>query len=135
MSDQKKFRIPQGMIEAAMQQFKVSGYLAPHKVVEMVLEGGIQWLAENPLVPTPEEAYRIERDFMMANGSDPHATVKSYAHGMVEWQRRMFLQPPNEPKYPYELAAIQMKHFGANPADWVRSLAEEAYNLGRNSSK
>lgn len=81
-----------------------------------------QWLVANPQVPTDEQIDSIE--------FEPCSTARWAKQCITEFQRR-FLFAPAEPEDP--VADLIEKHFGTNPADWVKDLARECFKRGQQS--
>lgn len=79
-----KIEIPEGMLDAARNATKSWEYCLE------ALDAALLWLAENPIVPTDGQMQRLYEDMSKINdGRLTHRAV-------VEWQRRMFLEPNPE---------------------------------------
>lgn len=99
----RKIQIPPAMLKAAgasTNGVDPEGYL-----IYCMLEAALRWLAENPIVPTEQQAYDIAMQKSQFQ-FDPWELVR---WGAVEWQRRMFLAP--EPPAPTPLVCFIMHHF------------------------
>lgn len=82
--------VPHQMLEAACDEWRrLKCECECVNEVRLILESALAWLAENPMVPTLDQA----RDMSgFSDGRGQQAVQVSCA----EWQRRMFLAP--EPK-------------------------------------
>jgi hypothetical protein len=69
--------------------------IGPSMEIRIVLEAALGWLAENPVVPTQEQLQAMREHLLpdMPKGAE-HFTSDDLRQGAVEWQRRMFLAPP-----------------------------------------
>jgi hypothetical protein len=100
---EKKYVVPQGMIDAAYQYCPAS-FAMP--AVRSMLEAALQWLAENPIVPTVEQGDSL---FHSDIGIDYTKKFDATRAVVVEWQRRMFLAP--ESQIPEELEDLLLPRF------------------------
>ena len=82
---EKKYVVPQGMLDAAYQYCPAS-FAMP--AVRSMLESSLRWLSENPVVPTVEESKELWRTSGAAVELTESKRASIYA---TEWQRRMFL--------------------------------------------
>ena len=99
MSDEKKYVVPDGMLETAIEDCMDLPIHGPDGIgaamCERALEAAVRWLAENPIEPTKEQWSKLWTD-----------TRSGGLHGgnykmLSEWQRRMFLAPePEVPELP-----------------------------------
>jgi hypothetical protein len=87
---ERKIKVPDGMLEYGQKAY---GNLPDNSddPCETIIEAALQCLAENPIVPTEEQAQYM---YDGKNGCGHSATIQ---YCMVEWQRRMFLAPEPEP--------------------------------------
>lgn len=113
-----KIIVPNEMISAAWNAvaLKMREYVTEGKgrvpelsVSRISVEAALQWLAENPVVPTDEQEESLRNACFRVVG--PTRFVRNVA---VEWQRRMFLA--SEPEVPEEI-----KDLLVNPSNWVIS--------------
>lgn len=81
---EKKYVVPEGMLKAAIESVQDGGFDRYRKF----LETAIQWLAENPIVPSGRHLQEMS-DSLTKQGDVYHST-EAYC---TEWQRRMFLRP------------------------------------------
>lgn len=101
----KKYQVPEGMLRAAVEAHHqralkegnfsdeywnaVLNHVRPY--LQDVLLAALEWLAENPLVPTVYQAADIMTAY--AENNDRVLIVCAFTS---EWQRRMFLAPVQE---------------------------------------
>ena len=113
MSDEKKYVVPDGMLETAIEDCMDLPIHGPDGIgaamCERALEAAVRWLAENPIEPTKEQWSKLWTD-----------TRSGGLHGgnykmLSEWQRRMFLAP--EPEVPQGIDDLL---FGTVPSSTVR---------------
>jgi hypothetical protein len=112
--DRPRYIVPEGMLNAATVAYNEvvkSGQHIGFSVCHC-LEAAIQWLAENPLIPTDEQRAELSR--LVPYEDSGNGKILSVA--VVEWQRRMFLAP--EPPIPDEVS----------PLMWGSGLLSEAHN-------
>lgn len=130
-----KIKVPEGMLEAFHKAENHHGFKWDDVVLDKMLEAALRWLSENPVVPTEEQlddlikGFTEELDTMQPNEAVPSPS----AWCAVEWQRRMFFS--EEEDLPAQVKEAIYRHFGANPADWVKDLARDAYRLGQQHPK
>lgn len=99
---EKKIKVPSGMLEAAS---KGMGNIDPRGfIVGSALEAALRWLSENPIEPTMEQA-----QYMYDGFNSSHAATIQYC--MMEWQRRMFLEPEEDFSEIRDLLSVE------NPGD------------------
>jgi hypothetical protein len=89
----KKIVVPEGMLKAASIRSDVKGLLAIDRL-ELILEAALRWLAENPVVPTKEQAKDVAQSLLP--DFEDRDNVERAILVLVEWQRRMFLEPGPE---------------------------------------
>ena len=97
-----KIKVPEGMIKAINEHWR-------HGVqLEGLIEAGLRWLSENPIVPSEADVMEILQERVESHhisGKEycaiPPATVRFVIR---ESQRRMFLAP--EPEVPSEIRDI-----------------------------
>lgn len=92
----KKIQVPPAMLDAAIASVARldpwSGVTVEH--YRTVLEAALQWLSENPIVPTREQAekmYSFYADFD-ADG------IPSMRETLIEWQRLMLQDQRSNPE-------------------------------------
>ena len=86
---EKKIVVPDGMIQAARAALKARYHDASEgQILDacMVLVAAVQWLHDNPIVPTVDQWSDIYHN----------SDARSARWRCVEWQRRMFLAPVME---------------------------------------
>lgn len=85
---EKKYVVPKGMLKAANREVYVGGIQQDcyELILMRGLEAAVKWMAENPIVPTPQQASKIWDD---ARAGDPKYTERA----CVEWQKIMYLGP------------------------------------------
>lgn len=92
----EKIVVPKGMRKAAVMALcKMWGYDATINaaaamsgndyILDTSLEAALQWLADNPIMPTDEEAFEV------AKAADSASTPKFVQTLVAAWQARMFL--------------------------------------------
>lgn len=92
---------------------------------------GLMHLAENPIVPSIEEANDVGTTASAItnySSSSKHYTVEA----CIEWQRRMFLK--REPELPEEVKVLHVTSYVAAAAiapDGINKLIDRAYELGK----
>ena len=82
----KRIVVPDGMYQAALK-FQDSGIQC-----EAALRAALEWLAENPIIPTKEQCDAIYDDSPY-NDMEDYENRLSSQWAFSEWQRRMFLAP------------------------------------------
>jgi hypothetical protein len=119
-----KYQVPAGMLDAAVNAVDEEGrvFLSsyPHwPGMDACLRAALHWLLDNPIMPTPEQSLEL-RDLALRN--DGQISAASCHAVAVEWQRRMFLAPPDP-------------LFTDNSQDFIKSISgytftpEEAYKI------
>jgi len=97
MATEKRYKVPDGMLEAAVEAWRMPGFdgfddglphVAATNTTRMILEAALRWLAEHPVVPTDEQMYKLLGSSMVA--TDRFAVE----HALIRWQRQMFIAPP-----------------------------------------
>lgn len=100
----KKIVVPEGMLKAAVEDAAWNGpiYGARGAIGVIVLEAGLRWLSENPIVPNASDTLGLLQEIVQSGHlsneeycSIPSTTVRAVIR---EWQCRMFLAP--EPEVP-----------------------------------
>ncbi len=86
---EKRYQVPPEMLKFVND----AEYGNPHFGNKEALEAAIRWLAENPVVPTMEQANRLFKQFHDTKNN----AVYELQASIVEWQLRMFLAPPRNP--------------------------------------
>lgn len=110
-----KYKIPDGMVKEALNEFfkaaSLNGLSAPltdGQRLLYALEAALRWMAENPIVPTDEQAlalYHFAYKYPGKNYGKYPSTYEGYAQCITEeWQRRMFLE--SEPEVPEEIKEV-----------------------------
>lgn len=101
MMIEKKYVVPEGMLKVFGEAYDHQKGLGANRegCEKAGMETALQWLAENPIVPTTQQAAGMAEDcgneIRKPNRNwSAHDCVTFYA---VAWQRRMFLAP--EPEY------------------------------------
>ena len=90
---EKKIVVPEGMWEAAIENCLHLPIDGPDGIgaliVECALRAALEWLSENPIIPTDEQVESILSDYAdsINNTADATRIVAK------EFQRRMFLAP------------------------------------------
>ena len=86
-----KISVPEGMINAAISAS--ADYLRDNQSrdvhAQVVVEAALRWLSENPIVPTYEQYSDLSAD-----STKYEYALPSMKYAAIEWQRRMFLAPP-----------------------------------------
>lgn len=94
--DEKKYAVPAGMLDAFRKAETHHGRVWDAEVLEAMLTAALRWLAENPIVPTPEQMNKLRFDTC---DNDMTTTFNQRSINLATaWQRRMFLAP--EPEIP-----------------------------------
>jgi hypothetical protein len=137
MSD--KIKVPKGMLTAASLSTvknndfgegamdEIRRYYKEWPGLEGVLKASLEWLAENPIVPTEEQAKALTKEL-----DAPYPSLFSIWWPMAfkEWQRQIFLEP--EPEVPEVIKDLMYtKHDISPPFERHNNLVIEAYNRGR----
>lgn len=126
----KRVVVPQGMIEAGKERDRLnSGYngFRDYQRAEAILEAGLRWLSENPIIPTQQQAL----DMVTGGKFDSFDNWELVRWGACEWQRRMFLSP--ETDIPQAVKDVFLR---TGEIDWSSSevlRAVECYRLGQQS--
>lgn len=118
-------KIPEGMLKAvsaALAEHWKERTLADGSTVDVALEAALRWLAENPIVPTDEQAKELWNHPKVLHGSEHYA--KAMAR---DWQRMMFLAP--EPEY---IGSEELGRFCAR-YQRIDEAVIEAYRRGKES--
>lgn len=115
-------KIPKGMLEAALEGLGIEVVHARRKYVKAALEAALRWLAENPIVPTDEQAKELWNHPKVLHGSEHYA--KAMAR---DWQRMMFHAP--EPEY---IGSEELGRFCAR-YQRIDEAVIEAYRRGKES--
>ena len=79
-------KVPEGMLKAALERWPLHGD-EDHRTLDR-LEAALQWLSENPIVPTSEQSEELAERSGISTGNVQYA--------LSLWQRRMFLAPEPE---------------------------------------
>lgn len=126
MTDNKKIVVPEGMRMAALKS--VSGGFSGSftMAVDAALYEALRWLSENPIEPTPEQAKELWRT---AGAGEPNEAKRAAAHA-IEWQRRMFLAPPDEDE-PIRDLLWNADHNAEVNTESADKRVREAYRRGR----
>ena len=145
----KKIVVPEGMLKAAVEDAAWNGpiYGARGAIGVIVLEAGLRWLSENPIVPNASDTLGLLQERVQSGHlsneeycSIPSTTVRAVIR---EWQCRMFLAPP--PEVPEEVKDLLLDESqerrtdfrGANVSSWARPFINEAileaYRRGKES--
>lgn len=123
---EKRFVIPEGMLAAAERAY--NDCIFENNRSEETVEAAVRWLAKNPIVPTEEQL-----DSVMSSSSGP-MDIRAYVKlCLVEFQRRMFLEPEPEPEVPEEVMDLVLSP-GLTPID-VNYYIVEAYRRGQRSAE
>jgi hypothetical protein len=127
-----EIEVPEGMLDATEE----GHYSRPYRTD--MLKAALNWLRNNPIVPTEEEAIQLQSDW----GNSPRLTnYLSYRHVFyaIEWQRRAFLR--REPQYPQAVKDLLFENIEDDYSvrkDCSRSDANAkilaAYNAGKEAS-
>lgn len=119
MSD-NKIVIPPGMLKA----FDDALYIGQRGEDFIdALTASLQWLSENPIVPTDHQVSSLANEHDMPN----------LKWMVVEWQRRMFRAPPEVPEDVQHLVN-QLERDGSYNAEYVECQILEAYKLGKEAA-
>lgn len=87
--NEKRIKVPEGMLNAAMAAFEWQ-FHSRDEVLNL-LESSLQWLAENPVVPTREQEFALHDTWDGKVKSEVGGEIASQIlYSVVEWQRRMF---------------------------------------------
>jgi hypothetical protein len=98
MSD-KNYVVPKAGLEAAIEAAGSTLKDTDWKqVVAVAVHAFIRWQAENPIIPTHEQAIHLCEIFEDESGSRRPDYCDSVRAVAIEWQRRMYLAP--EPEAP-----------------------------------
>ena len=134
---EKRYVVPDGMLKAAMDSRKlISGQVTgwSDALCLQVLEAALGWLAENPLMPEPEQWSQLFKDYGKVVSVEDQLKWTLY-----QWQKRMFLEPQQTdhdrikdllvpPKPPFDLTEYQWR----SAADVDRRILE-AFKRGKAS--
>jgi hypothetical protein len=103
MATEKRYKVPDGMLEAAVEAWRMPGFdgfddglphVAATNTTRKILEAAVYWLAEHPVVPTDEQMYKLLGSSMVA--TDRFAVE----HALIRWQRQLFIAPPEPEPVP-----------------------------------
>ena len=95
-----KVLVPEGMLDAACEQYEVQlRVVNGTQGVEKILASALRWLADNPIVPNDDNVRDVS--MVVGPGTGTYDMMRGF---MVGWQRRMFLAP--EPEVPQELESL-----------------------------
>lgn len=129
MSDEKKYVVPREMMNAAIAGYaRCVGMGSFDRFgIEWAVEAALRWLAENPIVPSHEQIYDMEKEHVNPN----------IRWMLIEWQRQMFLAPdPDSPikdlifDSPSGIPVVLSDH-SVSVSDDVNSRIREAYRRGQ----
>jgi hypothetical protein len=119
--------VPEEMLKAA--EDAVNAIYTPTGITSIAVEVALGWLAENPIVPTVEQASECCKRHFSDDG------LEFFRLGLIEWQRRMFLAP--EPEVPEEIQDLcdQMDSYlnHTKGPSYARDLLVEGYRRGKES--
>ena len=115
-----KIEVPEGMLKAAGE---ASGWVPWQEVavIPKILEAALNWLADNPIVPTADQMLKMSREI------DAMTSINI----AVEWQRRMFLAPELPPE---EIADLKVS-CDMGWKDPINKRIIEAFRRGLDSRK
>lgn len=116
----KKIKVPEGMIDAA------DNTLVPRKSKETILEAALEWLADNPIIPSDLEAAKLMQDAYDIGWKRPFSGLDYVTFYAAEWQKRMFLEPE------YMIGSETIGQFCVRHQT-IETAVKEAYELGRKS--
>lgn len=130
----RKIKIPEGMLKAAMNSRtqipgQVDGW--SNGMTQMVLEAALRWLSvpENAMQLLPPKVLSDIRKHVRTSMLNETTILVAVTNAL----EHMFNEP--EPEVPEDLQLIIARHFGANPAEWVKLMALEAFELGGKAAK
>lgn len=107
MVDIQKIYVPHEMRAAALRA--AAWKVIINEQIDAALKAALQWLSENPIVPTlTEVAFWADGLSREIRKEHPSIVAQGFA---VEWQRRMFLAPPN-PKISNAAQSVIQKTWG-----------------------
>ena len=87
MIDRQKTMIPKEMLKAVLHTVLMEcGRVDYHPQIRIALESALIWLSENPIVPNDE--------WILQNCTSNKDEVSWVKDTFFEWQKRMFLAPP-----------------------------------------
>jgi hypothetical protein len=97
---EKKIVVPDGMLEAFWAEFS-GGVRGPdsHRRTVDGLNAALQWLSENPIMPTDEQSKEMYDTVSDSDGM--FHSWRGVTALVVDWQRHMFLAP--EPHIPEDI--------------------------------
>lgn len=116
-----KIVVPKGMIEAANAAISVE-----HPSTWRILQAALQWLSENPVVPSDEQLCNIS-DKLPVKMAKIVWSERDRAL-IAEWQRQMFLAP--EPEAIKNLLVDNQAHISVS-SDAFNAAVLEAYHRGQ----
>lgn len=121
---EKKIKVPEGMLKAAVAEW----YVATGErdfCIRMILEAALRWLSENPIVPDDEQCLQLWRG---SAGAD--TTADCTRNTVSNWQRRMFLAPPESEM----IGAETLEHF-CSRFQTIGEAVSEAFRIGQDSGE
>jgi hypothetical protein len=127
MADQE-YVVPEGMRKAAMEA--TNGWDPEGYFIYLPLLAALKWLAENPIVPTPEQVQDIRADCPNV------ATPDAWQWGMTEWQRRMLLKPKVKVRAPNDIIhAFRGRSFTQEQADEIKAITQQCVRPEKGPNK
>jgi len=121
---EKKIVVPEGMLKAAQDSRGAYADTNTRLILSRGLDAALRWLSENPIVPTLDQMQDLDEATLDVRPSSGDGYAMSRAR-IVEWQRRMFLDPEPEVE---PLTMYIMRHFDDVELDkqTLRNRAEAA---------
>lgn len=125
---ERKIVVPEGMLKAARQS--LAGLGVPRLHLETMALAMVHYLAEHPILPTPDQAFKLAQE------CESSPNVVPLRDALELWQRRMFLAP--EPEVPEAIKDLLWKDVPAtdehdDPTSVHNTLILAAYIRGQNS--
>ncbi len=141
----KKIVVPEGMLQAAWERVgaKMKEYVGEGKgntiaelhVARLSVEAALEWLSEHPITPDEQQAYAMAQE----KSRFPFDAWEWTRWGAVEWQRRMFLAPPEAEEELPDLLIAPIKNVlfppGMVDVDVANERIREAYRRGQKAGR
>lgn len=129
---ERRYKVPEGMLDAAYGEYPWPADWTVEQCVKKGVEASLRWLSENPIVPTDEQILEMEKlhqsDCSLWNR---FGSSNNHAYYCYEWQRRMFLAPP-EPEVLEEIKDLLDSTDDPIFNGWKKKILE-AYRRGQRS--
>lgn len=92
----KRIVVPDEMLMAARKRWPESA--TGEAVIRDRIEAALQWLVENPIMPTIIQIREVES----AAVHEPRNSTQWMSDVLTEWQRRIFLAPEPKPEVSFD---------------------------------